>query len=186
MTDHPTRRTILKSTAVTGVAATGVAGLAGSAAGQESATGSVPLGDVADQAQIVSGNKNAVIQSLTVTITEATQTGENTVELAGEFVAEVLPNVNANENALQTNSGTFEGATATLQPAETAEDTVSTQQQTCDILFLNLGPIDLNLLGLVVNISEITVNVDAQSGGGNLLGNLLCAVAGLLDPQGVN
>ncbi len=50
---------------------------------------------------------------------------------------------------------------------------------TCDILQLDIGPIDLALLGLVVNISPISVNVDAR--GGKLLGNLLCAIAGLLD-----
>ncbi len=54
----------------------------------------------------------------------------------------------------------------------------------CDILFLQLGPIDLDLLGLVVNISQITINVDAIPGAGNLLGNLLCAVAGILDAGG--
>jgi len=44
-----------------------------------------------------------------------------------------------------------------------------------------LGPIDLNLLGLRVQTSEICLNVTAQSGPGNLLGNLLTQVAGLLD-----
>jgi hypothetical protein len=51
----------------------------------------------------------------------------------------------------------------------------------CDILQLNIGPIDLDLLGLVINLSAIDLNVDAVPGPGNLLGNLLCAVAGLLD-----
>jgi hypothetical protein len=52
---------------------------------------------------------------------------------------------------------------------------------TCDILHLELGPIDLDLLGLVVHVDQIVIDIDAQSGPGNLLGNLLCAVAGLLD-----
>ena len=51
----------------------------------------------------------------------------------------------------------------------------------CDILQLDLGPLDLDLLGLVVNLSPISLNVDAVPGAGNLLGNLLCSVAGLLD-----
>jgi len=51
----------------------------------------------------------------------------------------------------------------------------------CDILLLELGPIDLDLLGLIVNVSPIEINIDAQPGPGNLLGNLLCAVVGLLD-----
>jgi hypothetical protein len=53
---------------------------------------------------------------------------------------------------------------------------------TCDILHLTLGPLDLDLLGLQVHLNQVVLNVDAQSGPGNLLGNLLCAVAGLLDP----
>jgi hypothetical protein len=55
---------------------------------------------------------------------------------------------------------------------------------TCDILHLDIGPISLDLLGLQVNLSEIVLDITAQSGAGNLLGNLLCAVAGLLDQPG--
>ena len=53
---------------------------------------------------------------------------------------------------------------------------------TCDILHLTLGPLDLNLLGLVVHLDQVVLDVTAQQGPGQLLGNLLCAVAGLLDP----
>ncbi len=49
------------------------------------------------------------------------------------------------------------------------------------ILFLDLGPIFLDVLGLVVDLSAITLDIHAVPGAGNLLGNLLCAVAGLLD-----
>lgn len=55
---------------------------------------------------------------------------------------------------------------------------------TCDILHLELGPIDLDLLGLVVHVDKIVIDIDAQSGPGNLLGNLLCAVANLLNANG--
>ena len=55
---------------------------------------------------------------------------------------------------------------------------------TCDVLHLELGPLDLNLLGLVVHLDKIVLDIDAQSGPGNLVGNLLCAVAGLLDTNG--
>jgi hypothetical protein len=54
----------------------------------------------------------------------------------------------------------------------------------CDILFLDLGPIDLDLLGLTVDLSQIVLDVNAVPGAGNLLGNLLCAVVGLLDGPG--
>jgi hypothetical protein len=54
----------------------------------------------------------------------------------------------------------------------------------CNILFLRIGRIHLDLLGLVVVIEPIEIDVTAVPGPGNLLGNLLCAVAGLLDPNG--
>ena len=41
----------------------------------------------------------------------------------------------------------------------------------------------LDLLGLVVDLAPIHLDVTAVPGAGNLLGNLLCAVAGLLDPN---
>jgi hypothetical protein len=52
---------------------------------------------------------------------------------------------------------------------------------TCDILNLVLGPLDLNLLGLEISLNRVVLDIVAVTGAGNLLGNLLCAVAGLLD-----
>jgi len=52
---------------------------------------------------------------------------------------------------------------------------------TCDILHLVLGPLHLDLLGLQVDLNRVVLNIVAESGAGNLLGNLLCAVTGLLD-----
>ncbi|GAB3037319.1 hypothetical protein GCM10011376_31540 [Nocardioides flavus (ex Wang et al. 2016)] len=51
----------------------------------------------------------------------------------------------------------------------------------CDVLNLVLGPLDLNLLGLEINLKRVVLDIIAVPGAGNLLGNLLCAVAGLLD-----
>ena len=52
---------------------------------------------------------------------------------------------------------------------------------TCDILNLVLAPLDLDLHGLQVHLDRVVLNIVAQTGAGNLLGNLLCAVTGLLD-----
>lgn len=52
---------------------------------------------------------------------------------------------------------------------------------TCTILHLVLGPLNLDLLGLKVHLNRVVLNITAVSGAGNLLGNLLCAVAHLLD-----
>ena len=57
-------------------------------------------------------------------------------------------------------------------------------QASCEILHLELGPLDLNLLGLVVHLNKVVLDISAQSGPGNLLGNLLCAVANLLNGGG--
>jgi hypothetical protein len=51
----------------------------------------------------------------------------------------------------------------------------------CDILNLVLGPLDLNVLGLQVSLQRVVLDIVAVAGAGQLLGNLLCAVAGLLD-----
>jgi hypothetical protein len=90
-----------------------------------------------------------------------------------------------------TRSGTnllFDGtltndATGAVTPFNDVVGTLSHggSQAVCDILFLDLGPISLDLLGLTVDLSRITLDINAVPGAGNLLGNLLCAVAGLLD-----
>jgi hypothetical protein len=61
---------------------------------------------------------------------------------------------------------------------------VSSISGTCQVLDLELGPLDLDILGLQVHLDKIELHIDAQSGSGNLLGNLLCSVAHLLDSQG--
>jgi hypothetical protein len=52
----------------------------------------------------------------------------------------------------------------------------------CSILSLDLGPINLNVLGLVVRTNQVQLRIDAVQGPGNLLGNLLCGITGLLNP----
>lgn len=52
-------------------------------------------------------------------------------------------------------------------------------QDACQILTLSLGPLDLDLLGLVVHLDEVNLDISADPAGG-LLGDLLCGVADLL------
>ncbi len=59
--------------------------------------------------------------------------------------------------------------------------TTAAAAATCDILHLVLAPLDLDLLGLQVHLDKVVLDIVAASGAGNLLGNLLCAVTGLLD-----
>jgi hypothetical protein len=58
---------------------------------------------------------------------------------------------------------------------------VASVQGSCQILHLELGPIDLDLLGLIVHVDKIVLDITAQSGPGNLLGNLLCGLANALN-----
>ena len=54
----------------------------------------------------------------------------------------------------------------------------------CRVLSLVLGPLDLNLLGLRVQLNQVNLLITAIPGGG-LLGDLLCGVANLLNPTGL-
>lgn len=75
--------------------------------------------------------------------------------------------------------GTEIGMTSIAMPIDTA-----LSSGTCDILHLVLGPLDVDLLGLQIHLDQVVLDIVAQAGAGNLLGNLLCAIAGLLDPLG--
>jgi hypothetical protein len=87
----------------------------------------------------------------------------------------------ANGTLTSTITNAVTGATQTVtQPISTAV----TAAGTCQILHLDLGPLDLNLLGLKVHLNEVVLDITAQSGPGQLLGNLLCAVSHLLDGSG--
>jgi hypothetical protein len=69
-------------------------------------------------------------------------------------------------------------ATALLKPQAVA----SQQQASCQILFLQLGPLDLNVLGLFVELygatqsDPVTITITAFRGGG-VLGDLFCGLA---------
>ena len=65
--------------------------------------------------------------------------------------------------------------------APTRAATAAATTASCQILHLDLGPLDLNLLGLNVHLNEVVLDITAVPGAGNLLGNLLCGVANLLN-----
>src|SRR5918997_2243984 len=62
-----------------------------------------------------------------------------------------------------------------------AAGAAQSSQLVCRILTLTLGPLDLNLLGLRVQLNRINLRITAIPGGG-LLGDLLCALTNLLNP----
>ncbi len=57
-------------------------------------------------------------------------------------------------------------------------------QLVCRILTLTLGPLDLNLLGLRIQLNQVNLRITAIPGGG-LLGDLLCGISNLLNPAGL-
>jgi len=89
-------------------------------------------------------------------------------------------------------NGTFTGtATSATGVVTTLTDAVVSSVVTpaqaggsCQVLDLVLGPLHLDLLGLVVDLNQVHLTITAVPGPGNLLGNLLCAVTHLLDNTG--
>jgi len=55
---------------------------------------------------------------------------------------------------------------------------------TCEILQLDLGPLRVNLPGITVDLTAIHLDITAESGSGNLVDNLLCAIADLINGGG--
>jgi hypothetical protein len=117
-----------------------------------------------------------------------------TGDAAGDFEGTVTVDEIVRDGTDLIFSGTIDGVFTDLDgvPTEISEtfETVGTlgeggNQARCDILFLDLGPINLDVLGLVIDLSDVQLDIFAEPGPGNLLGNLLCAVAGLLDGPGL-
>lgn len=84
--------------------------------------------------------------------------------------------------ATGTATATIHGRTTTVPFTAPVDITLAPNQPpgaVCPVLDLSLGPINLNLLGLVVQTSPICLTITAQQGGG-LLGDLLCNLGQLL------
>ena len=112
----------------------------------------------------------------------------NAVTDAGAFVGTVSVTSVRLVNGVLTAVGTITGnvldPTGAVAPNSPTTQAISAPLQvsgSCAILNLVLGPLDLNLLGLVVHLDQVVLNITAVPGAGNLLGNLLCAVANLLN-----
>jgi hypothetical protein len=116
-----------------------------------------------------------------------------TIAGVGTFAGSFTPTGFSNQNGALAVTGLVTGTLTRLDGTTVpVSQTVTTTVQnastagSCKILNLVLGPLHLDVLGLVVDLNQVVLNITAQSGAGNLLGNLLCAVAGLLDGNGIN
>ncbi len=99
------------------------------------------------------------------------------VDNDGNLVISALLNGIATGNGLTTTvlNQTFT-TTGTLDGSNS-----SGKGKKCEILTLDLGPINLDLLGLQVDLSEVMLDLGATTGSGKLLGNLLCGLTRALD-----
>jgi len=110
-------------------------------------------------------------------------TGTTTGTFSGALTVTRFASQNGQLVAVGTLSGTLTNALGQVIGTITDSPVTVPLQATgtCTILHLVLGPLDLNLLGLMVHLDRVVLDITAQSGPGNLLGNLLCAIAHLLD-----
>jgi hypothetical protein len=130
----------------------------------------------------------------TFTITRFVRSGDDVVAVGTLLASFIDPATNAARTIVTAASFTVDrqasGGEAVAAVAIPEADDVPVRgpavaaQPACDILNLVLGPLDLNLLGLRIQLNQVELDITAVPGAGNLLGNLLCAIAGLLDPPG--
>jgi hypothetical protein len=83
-------------------------------------------------------------------------------------------------------TGLINGVLGDLTSPSSVGRPAASHGRTTNILHLSLGPVDLNLLGLNVHLDNcsngpVTLDISAQRGPGNLLGNLLSGLAHSLD-----
>jgi hypothetical protein len=128
----------------------------------------------------------------TATITGFSVDGQNVVA-----VGTISGIVNGTQSIISVFSAPISQPTATAAavaappaaasaPAPTAAPTAAAPAATCQILNLGLGPLKLNVLGLVISIpNPIVLNIAAVPGAGTDLGGLLCSVANGGQPQQV-
>jgi hypothetical protein len=109
-------------------------------------------------------------------------------QFTGTFNLQRFGVVNGQLSAIGTVTGTLTDSAGTVIGTVLRNLAIpvlsSATQASCQILHLELGPLDLNLLGLQVHLDRIVLDITAVPGAGNLLGNLLCAVANLLNGGG--
>ena len=120
--------------------------------------------------------------AVTALATPITGTADNG-SFAGTFTPAKFTTKNGNLLANGVLSGTVtDSSGATVGTVNrTVSMPVAVAAATCQVLNLVLGPLHLDLLGLVVDLNQVHLLITAVQAPGNLLGNLLCAITHLLD-----
>lgn len=160
-TTDTSRRRVLKLAAATGATATTVGALGGTAAAQPDTGGSLTQDATAQLTDADTGRRIGRF------------TGDLSIEEFGLQDGEVVTN-----GVLD---GTVQQQGTTQQVSQSFEEVTTSLSSNggCTILMLDLGPLDLEVLGLRVQLNRIDLDITGETGSGNLLGNLLCAVADL-------
>jgi hypothetical protein len=124
----------------------------------------------------------AAAPPVTALATPITGTADN-----GSFAGTFTPSTFSTQNGKLLATGVLAGTVR-----DSSGDTIGTVSRTvsmpvtvaavtCQVLNLVLGPLHLDLLGLVVDLNQVHLVITAVQAAGNLLGNLLCAITHLLD-----
>ena len=143
---------------------------------------------------LIGGAGPAAAQTSTTPLTKTvkmTGTAKNGKKFNGTYTIKRFTHRGSKLYAVGTLKGRLKGRRVTKNnvrvPASLARPASAAQipptPNACQILNLTLQPIDLNLLGLRLRTSRIDLRLEGVPGAGNLLGNLLCGITGILDPQ---
>ena len=143
---------------------------------------------------LIGGAGPAAAQTSTTPLTKTvkmTGTAKNGKKFNGTYTIKRFTHSGSKLYAVGTLKGRLKGRRVTKNnvriPASLARPASAAQipptPNACQILNLTLQPIDLNLLGLRLRTSRIDLRLEGVPGAGNLLGNLLCGITGILDPQ---
>jgi hypothetical protein len=124
----------------------------------------------------------AAAAPVTALTTPITGTGDNG-SFAGTFTPARFSGQNGNLVATGVLTGTVSDASGDTvgTVTRTVALPVTIAAVTCQVLNLVLGPLHLDLLGLVIDLNQVHLLINAVQAPGNLLGNLLCAITHLLD-----
>ena len=155
----------------------------------------LPLTATVAQAQAGVGKTAGLSVPITGTAVDSTDSASTVQAVTGTFTIQRFSRAQrqifAEGTVVATVTNSLTGATRTfvtpvsiplVMPAPAAASGAAVAAlATCDVLNLVLGPLHLDLLGLVVDLNQVILNITGQTGAGNLLGNLVCAITGLLD-----
>jgi hypothetical protein len=183
--NKPRLRTALAA-ALLAVTVTGTSvatGTAASAAPAPAAPSAATAGAAPDAAPVAQNALGTLTSEVTGTFTDANG-GAGT--FTGTFTPSTFAAVGNQIQSTGVLTGNMVNSDGTSQPVLQSQTFAVTQLDPvgCQVLDLVLAPLDLDLLGLVVHLDRVHLNITAVPGAGNLLGNLLCAIVGLLDGAG--